>query len=471
MQNAAAASKQSLGASATGSAQVAPLSSGRSSLAVRDFALLAALLAVGEFFTYENVRFISPENLSNLAVELSITAVLALGMLLIIVAGHIDLSIGSGAGLIGGLAAVLISEHHWSPSLAMAIGIVVGVGVWMYMACPIIGQRASLPVAALVGAVIAIAMFFLIRFHLDPLSDAGRALPAGETLPVWGALWKALLIGVIAGGFLAMIRTGQQVPAFIITLAGLLVFRGLQWLIIHNSTIGVKIEARQNLYSALTNAHLSTLAGWIVGALAWAALLAGALVERKRRSAFGLALETREILFSRMFVGAQLIGLLVLICNLHMGVPFAAVVLAATAAMVWTLTQRTRFGRYLYAVGGNEEAAVISGIPVRRVVLMAFALMGLLVALGGFLQTAYLGYSTPTVGNLLELDAIAACVIGGTSLKGGRGTVLGVLFGALIMATLNNGMTLMAVSPEIKYIARGLVLAAAVWLDVRVGRG
>jgi D-xylose transport system permease protein len=128
----------------------------------------------------------------------------------------------------------------------------------------------------------------------------------------------------------------------------------------------------------------------------------------------------------------------------------------------------TPFGRYLYAIGGNEEAARLSGVPIRASVIGAFAIMGLVVALTGFMQTAYSGASTTTVGSLMELDAIAACVIGGVSLRGGRGTVLGVLFGSLIMASLLNGMTLMAVSPEIKFIARGLVLAFAVWLDVRL---
>jgi D-xylose transport system permease protein len=138
---------------------------------------------------------------------------------------------------------------------------------------------------------------------------------------------------------------------------------------------------------------------------------------------------------------------------------------------VHVVTLHTPFGRYLYAIGGNEEAAVVSGVPVRKVVIGAFALMGLIVALTGFMQTAYAGASTTTIGSLMELDAIAACVIGGTSLRGGRGSVAGVLFGALIMASLLNGMTLMAVSPEAKYIARGAVLALAVWLDLRVARG
>ena len=157
-----------------------------------------------------------------------------------------------------------------------------------------------------------------------------------------------------------------------------------------------------------------------------------------------------------------------LVCNQFQGIPLPALILAGTALVVWAITQHTRLGRHLYAVGGNEEAAHISGVPVAKVVISAFAIMGAIVALGGFLQTAYAGASTTTTGDLLELDAIAACVIGGASLKGGRGTVAGVLFGALIMAALINGMTLMAVSPEVKYIARGSVLALAVWLDARL---
>ncbi|MDD5656421.1 MAG: ABC transporter permease, partial [Elusimicrobia bacterium] len=151
-------------------------------------------------------------------------------------------------------------------------------------------------------------------------------------------------------------------------------------------------------------------------------------------------------------------------------VPLTVVVLGLAALGVTVLTEHTPFGRYLYAIGGNEEAAVISGVPVSRVIIGAFGLLGAIVAVTGFMQTAYSGASTTTVGELMELDAIAACVIGGASLKGGRGSTLGVLFGSLIMAVLLNGMTLLAVSPEYKFIARGVVLALAVWMDVRCRR-
>ena len=177
-----------------------------------------------------------------------------------------------------------------------------------------------------------------------------------------------------------------------------------------------------------------------------------------------------EKIFLQTFLAGQLILLFVLICNAYRGVPLPALVLAVVTFVIHTLTRQTPFGRYLYAIGGNEEAAVVSGVPVAKVSIGAFLIMGIIVAITGFLQTAYAGASTTTVGTLMELDAVAACVIGGTSLKGGRGTVFGVLMGALIMAALLNGMTLLAVSPEAKYIARGGVLALAVWADVRLSR-
>ncbi|HEV7405573.1 MAG TPA: ABC transporter permease, partial [Chthoniobacteraceae bacterium] len=162
--------------------------------------------------------------------------------------------------------------------------------------------------------------------------------------------------------------------------------------------------------------------------------------------------------------------LLVIVANQFRGIPLPALILCLVAGGVWVLTSHTTFGRYLYAIGGNEEAALVSGVPVRRVTILAFTLMGVIVAITGFLRTADTGSSTTTVGDLMELDAVAACVIGGVSLKGGRGHVLGVLFGALIMAALINGMTLLTVPEEHKLMARGLVLILAVWLDVRLRR-
>ncbi len=188
------------------------------------------------------------------------------------------------------------------------------------------------------------------------------------------------------------------------------------------------------------------------------------------RRAHGLPAEHLPHALAAPLLVTVLSFVLVIVCNQFRGVPLAVVVLAAATALIYFLTRHTPFGRYLYPIGGNEEAARLSGIRVECVVIGAFALMGAMVAVTGFMTTAYSGASTTTVGELMELDAIAACVIGGTALKGGRGSVWGVLLGALIMTMLLNGMTLIAVSPELKFIARGSVLALAVWMDVRFAR-
>lgn len=368
---------------------------------LRDFSMLTALALIWLFFGTASPAFLSPRNLSNLAVELSITAVLALGMLLIIICGQIDLSIGSGVGLFGGLTAVLMFNHGWPAPAAMAVSVLAAVLVWIAMGALIVGQR---------------------------------------------------------------------IPSFIITLAGLLIFKGLHWKVIRDATIPITVGSTENALSLLTTWYLPPAFGYALVVLVWAAMVVVVAVGRRRRIAFALEVEPKDLVFQRLFIGGQLLLLFVLVSNQYRGIPLSVVLLGATALVIGILLRHTPFGRHLYAVGGNEEAAVISGINVSRTVITAFGIMGLVVALGGFLQTAYAGASTTTIGQLLELDAIAACVMGGTSLKGGRGTVTGVLFGSLIMASLLNGLTLMAVSPEVKFIARGTVLALAVWMDVRLGK-
>jgi D-xylose transport system permease protein len=221
----------------------------------------------------------------------------------------------------------------------------------------------------------------------------------------------------------------------------------------------------------LTTSFLSPTAGYVIAAVVIAALWLVSQRARAARLKLGLPVADTERHVTGLIVAAQVLALVVIVANGYRGLPLALLILASMAVLVHVITRHTTFGRCLYAIGGNEEAAVVSGVPVRNTVIGAFALMGVIVALTGFMQTAYSGATTTTIGSLMELDAVAACVIGGTSLRGGRGSVIGVLFGALIMASLLNGMTLMAVSPEIKYIARGSVLALAVWLDLRVARG
>jgi len=371
-------------------------------LATRELSMLVALVVIWAFFAWQEPVFLSARNLSLLSVELAVTAVLALGMLVVLLPGQIDLSAGSGVGLAGAVAAVLVFWHDVPAPVALLIATLGAVLVWSAM-----------------GALIAI----------------------------------------------------ERIPAFIMTLGGLLVFRGLHWLVIENQTVPVVEGGSQNVYSLLTTYYLPDVAGYALAGLAVTAIVASALGARKRRQSYGFPVDDGELTFLKLFVLAQFVLLVVIVTNGYRGVPIALVILGLVAVLVHQLVTNTPFGRYLYAIGGNEEAAAVSGVPVRNTIIGAYALMGGIVALTGFMQTAYSGASTSTVGSLMELDAVAACVIGGTSLRGGRGTVLGVLFGALIMASLLNGMTLMAVSPEAKYIARGIVLALAVWLDLRLGKG
>ena len=374
-----------------------------SRLSLRDSALGLALLAIVAFFALQvpGWNFLSSRNLSLLMIDFSITATLAIGMLLVILTGHIDLSAGSGVGLIGGIAAVLVTGHAWPAPLALLAGLAVALGLWWAMGSLIVRQR---------------------------------------------------------------------IPAFIITLGGLLLFKGLFLQVINNHTVPVVTGGQTNLYSALTTFYLPHAAGYALAAVVIGALVVMRLKARAQRVAHGLAVEAGEVTFLQLFLTAQVVLLFVIITNQFRGVPLPVLILGTVALLVWVLTQHTPWGRYLYAIGGNEEAAIISGIPVARVTIGAFTLMGAIVALTGFLQTAYGGASTTTVGDLMELDAVAACVIGGVSLRGGRGSVAGVLFGALIMACLINGMTLLSVEPEQKYMARGAVLILAVWMDVRLGR-
>lgn len=367
----------------------------------RDSSIALALLGICVFFGIMEPKFLDSRNLSLLMTELSITATLAMGMLLVILPGHIDLSVGSGLALLSGIATVLTSKAGLPSPVALLIALLAGLLIW------------------------------------------------------WG---KGLLI------------VRERIPAFIVTLAGLLIFRGLFWLVIQNQTIPVVAGGKTNFYSLLSTYYLPPAAGYALAFLVIACLAWSAWKGRVERRKNGFEVEDGESSFLRTFIAAQAVLLFVIVTSQFRGIPLPALIFSVVALGVYVITRHTAFGRHLYAIGGNAEAAFISGIPVRRVVIGAFALMGGIVAVTGFMLTSYTGNSTTDLGEWMELDAVAACVIGGVSLRGGRGTVLGVLAGALLMATLLNGMTLMSVSPEFKLIARGTVLLAAVWMDMRLGR-
>ncbi|MCG8425140.1 MAG: ATPase [Proteobacteria bacterium] len=328
-------------------------------------------------------------------------------------------------------------------------------------------------------SVAALGMFLVILIgHIDLAVGSIIGLTGGiasvlitqQGWPAAPAMAMGLLAGVAGYTVMGLLVARERIPAFIITLGGLLVFRGLFWKIIESETIPVKQGDVDNLLSLQTTYYLPAWLGYALAAAIVAAMIYAALRRRTQRRRYGFELEEPELLFGRLFVIGQVFLLSVIVLNQFRGVPLSLVILGFVSFAIHVLVQHTRFGRYLYACGGNVEAARLSGVPVKLITIGAFAIAGITASITGFMQTAYGGASTSSTGELMELDAIAACVIGGTALSGGRGTVMGVLIGAFLIASLLNGMTLMAVSPEAKYIARGLVLALAVWVDVKLSR-
>jgi len=337
--------------------------------------------------------FLRPRNLSNLMTQMSVTGILAVGMLMVIVSGNIDLSVGSVLGLAGGVTAycLTVKELDLAPSLVLAI-----------------------------------------------------------------------LVGLAIGVFHGALTTYANIPAFIVTLGGLLAWRGAtKWLLGGNT-----IPISQDSFKAIGQSNLSLTAGWVIAAAAVLFVLFAAYRKANAAKEYGLG----EVNYGPALVGAIVpIGAIVgfiWIMNSYQGVPIPVLILVVVALIGVFLTNSTVFGRYLYAIGGNADAARLSGIDDKRNILKVFALLGALTGVAALIFTARVGSATPDAGTLKELDAIAACVIGGASLVGGRGTVFGACLGALIMASLDNGMSLMNVRDFMQDIIKGAILVAAVGLDM-----
>ena len=368
-----------------------------STTALRAYALLFALLAIWLLFQWLTISeiypfglFLHPVNMANLLKQMSVTGILAVGMLLVIVARQIDLSVGSVVGLAGGIAAM---SQGWGLGPSLASAVVVG-----------------------------------------------------------------LVVGALQGSLIAWLN----IPAFIVTLGGLLTWRGV---ILYLSK-GETIPVRQPVFRSLGVALVAPAVGYGLGALAIAGLAWLILRRNAARRRHGLSESGPAALAIRILIPTVLIVGFVYVMNVQGGVPVPVIVLLAVAAVGAFITRSTTFGRYLYAIGSNPDAARLSGINSNRNILGAFSLLGVLVGVAALLHTGRVGSASPDAGVLMELDAIAACVIGGTSLMGGRGTVWGALLGALIMASLDNGMSLVSVENATQYIIKGAVLVAAVGFDM-----
>jgi D-xylose transport system permease protein len=362
--------------------------------------LLLDLLTAGAFLT--------PRNLWNLASQTAVVGIMACGMVLVIVARRIDLSVGSIAGCVGMVIAVLQVETFapgtwWNPWLTLAIGLALG---------------------GLIGA-------------------------------MQGALNAYLAI-----------------PAFVVTLAGLLIFRGAAWLITSGRTVA-PMDPTFQLLGGGFEGSIGAFWSWVVGGAGIAALVVLRIGTRRRRASFGFALRPWPAELASLAIFAGLILGFVAVMNAYnrprtdiaQGISIPVLILIGVALLIEWLARTRRFGRYVWAIGGNPEAARLAGVPTERIVVAVFAIMGVLAGLAGAVATARLNAGANSTGELAELSVIAAAVIGGTSLAGGSGTVLGALLGALLMQSLENGMVLLGLPSALKNVIIGLVLVAAVWAD------
>jgi D-xylose transport system permease protein len=365
--------------------------------ALRAYTMLGALVIIWLFFHWQTGGiFLTPRNLSNLMLQTSVTGIIAVGMLMVIVSGNIDLSVGSVLGLAGGLAAIVLTN-------------------WGY----------GLPVAIL------------------------------------AAIGVAVLIGIIQGSLTAYFN----IPAFIVTLGGLLAWRGAIKGLSQSETIPIADDT----FKQIGQGYIEPMAGWILAAVAILAILYFAFRRAKAEKEYGIGdgNVSREIIKSLLPICAVISFIYVM--NSYVGVPIPVLILLAVALVGFFITNNTTFGRYLYAIGGNADAARLSGINNRANIVKVFAFLGALTGIAALIFTARVGSAAPDAGVLKELDAIAACVIGGASLMGGRGTVFGACLGALIMASLDNGMSLLNVRDFMQELTKGAILVLAVGLDM-IGR-
>jgi len=369
---------------------------------VRDYGMLIALIAIMVFFQYatEGILF-KPVNITNLVLQNSYIIVMALGMLLIIVAGWIDLSVGSVAAFVGAIAAVLMVKYDFHWGLAMLISLVIGA-----------------------------------------------------------------LIGAFQGYWVAYVK----IPAFIVTLAGMLIFRGLTLVILQGEAVGPFPVPFQRLSSGFIpdffhyeGFHITTI---LIGGLLSIILIVLDLRGRNNQQKYGFEVTPFYFFVAKnLLITAAVMGLCFLMAS-YKGLPNVLVILFLLITAYAFLTSQTVVGRRIYAMGGNEKAARLSGVNTPRLLFGTFVNMGVLAALAGMIVTARLNTATPKAGVGFELDVIAACFIGGASASGGIGKVIGAVVGAFLIGVMNNGMSILGIGIDWQQAIKGLVLLLAVFFDV-----
>ncbi len=369
---------------------------------IREYGMLLSLVVIMGFFQYmTDGTLLKPLNLTNLILQNSYIVIMALGMLLVIVAGHIDLSVGSVSGFIGALAAVLMVDYNWNFVAASALCLVVG-GV----------------------------------------------------------------IGGAQGWFVAWLK----IPSFIVTLAGMLVFKGLALRVLDGRSVGPFPESFQLLSSGFIpdffNGETLRVSSLVLGAVVAVALFVLKLRERAGHVKHEMEEEPGAFFLAKNLAFAAVIVWFCWMLASYKGLPNVLIVMFALMLVYDFVTRRTTIGRRIYALGGNAKAARLSGIKTERLAFLTFVNMGALAALAGLVFAARLNTATPKAGLGFELDVIAACFIGGASASGGVGKVLGAVIGAFVMGVMNNGMSILGIGIDYQQVIKGIVLLAAVCVDV-----
>lgn len=346
----------------------------------RALTMVGALVAIWIVFSIAtDGTFLTPRNLSLLARQMAVTALLAIGMVMVIVAGQIDLSVGALAGLMGAISAMAFTNRDW---------------------------------------------------------------------PLWAAFLLALAVGTALGLLQGNLVAWLRIPPFIVTLGGMLLFQGA----LLGVTGGVSTSPPR-AYLYVGQSYVPQMLGW-----AGAGLIAAFFVFRTLRDRGAARWK---------WPGFAVLALaFTAVMNGYAGIPVPVLLVLVLATLFSGMANHTPFGRHLYAIGGNREAAFYSGINIERHIIGVFGLMGFMAAAAGIVLTARVGSATSDAGRMMELDAIAAAVIGGTSLLGGQGTVWGALLGALVMASLDNGMSLLNTESFWQPIIKGAILVAAVAVDL-----
>ncbi|MCR5368231.1 MULTISPECIES: sugar ABC transporter permease [Eubacterium] len=371
---------------------------------IRDYMMYIALVVIMVFFAIKtNGGFLQARNIANLINQAGYVAVMAIGMTLILIISHIDLSVGYVAGFSGSVAAILMTKYHMNEWLAILI---------------------------------------------------------------------VLVLGLVIGLYHGILVTKVGVPAFVTTLAGMFIFRGLLNLSLQKTgTIIIPNKGFNELSNGFIpdittkgDLHYLTL---IIGGLLVLAMIYTEIKTRKNKVKYDFEVPSMPIFIFKLIALSAIIMVVIWTLASYEGIPWTAVIVSVVLIIYNYMLNKTRLGRAIYGIGGNAQAAELSGINVKRVTLFAFCSVSLMAALGGVLYTSRLQSATPTAGAGFELDAIASCYIGGVAVSGGVGRVTNTIIGTLVIMSLTNGMNLMGIDIAYQYIVKGLIFVIAVAFDVR----